>query len=554
MRAALYFHTLRRLRPIQVHFQLRNRFFRPQRNRFEAGSPRVRRGLRAIPFLSVPGAAGEDGTFRFLNAVRPASQPLDWSADEMPKLWRYNLHYFDYLLDEQLSSARKAVLIDDWIERNPAGKGDGWEPYPTSLRIVNWAKYFLASGIDGVRREWLTSLHHQALWLEDRLEYHLLANHLLKNAVAMIFAGAVFDGAAAARWRRLGARLFCEQIDEQFLSDGGHYERSPMYHSICLLDVLDVLALSERASGAACAVFGDQLREHVRMGLQFLADTTLPDGEIPSFNDAAFGIAPSPTAILAHARAVMGWQAPAYTGGLQLIDKPASGYFGLRHGRDALLVDCGEIGPDYQPGHAHCDTLSYELALNGSRVVVDSGVFDYESGARRTAARGTAGHNTVQVDGAEQSEIWGVFRVARRARPLSARIGMQAGTCVFEGAHDGYRRLRGSPVHHRRIEYRDGAFNFIDTIEGTGTHLLESRIRLHPDYKTVMHDGYAGVTGAGGVRIARIEFLGQGVPEIRPARYFPEFGRELGCDCVVISARSPLPARLQYRIVKEAQA
>lgn len=554
MRAALYFHTVRRLRPVQVGYQLKNRFFRQERGRFEPGCPRVQRGLRAIPFISTRGSVGEDGAFRFLNAVRPAGHPLDWSVAEMPKLWRYNLHYFDYLLDEQLSPQRKALLIADWIERNPAGKGDGWEPYPTSLRIVNWAKYFLASGIDSVPRDWLTSLHHQAAWLEDRLEYHLLANHLLKNAVAMMFAGALFDGAAAARWRRLGARLFCEQIDEQFLTDGGHYERSPMYHAICLLDALDVVALTERATDAAHGLFGGELRERARQGLQFLADTTLPDGEIPLFNDAALGIAPSPAAILAHARTVMDWQAPAYSGGLRIIDKPASGYFGLRDGRDGLLIDCGEIGPEYQPGHAHCDTLSYELVLNGSRVVVDSGVYDYEPGARRSAARGTAGHNTVQVDGAEQSEIWGVFRVARRARPLAARIGMQAGTCVFEGAHDGYRRLRGSPVHHRRIEYRDGAFDFIDTIEGTGTHLLESRIRLHPDYRTVMHGGYASVTGASGVRIARIEFAGQGVPELRRDRYFPEFGRELGCDCVVISARSALPARLHYRIVKEAQA
>src|ERR1700754_2949338 len=167
-RAALYFHTLRRLRPIQLRHQLKNRFFRQEQGRFQPGSPRVRRGLRAIPFLGSPGgAAAEDGSVRFLDAVRSAGQPRDWSAVEMPKLWRYNLHYFDYLLDQHLSSQRKSALIDDWIKCNPAGKGDGWEPYPTSLRIVNWAKYFLTLGIDGVPRNWLASLYNQAAWLED---------------------------------------------------------------------------------------------------------------------------------------------------------------------------------------------------------------------------------------------------------------------------------------------------------------------------------------------------------------------------------------------------
>lgn len=60
----------------------------------------------------------------------------------MPKLWRYNLHYFDYLLDSDRCSKAKARLISDWIDRNPIGIGDGWEPYTLSLRIVNWIKFF----------------------------------------------------------------------------------------------------------------------------------------------------------------------------------------------------------------------------------------------------------------------------------------------------------------------------------------------------------------------------------------------------------------------------
>ena len=133
-------------------------------------------------------------------------------------------------------------------------------------------------------------------------------------------------------------------------------------------------------------------------------------------------------------------------------DLPWTGYFGYRHGGDSLIVDCGPVGPDYQPGHAHCDTLSYELHVGGVPIVVDSGTFDYEPGQFRHYLRSTAAHNTVRIDGQEQSEIWGQFRVARRARPVEAHLSDWAGgRLVFSGEHDGYRRLPGKPRHRREI-------------------------------------------------------------------------------------------------------
>ncbi len=103
----------------------------------------------------------------------------------------------------------------------------------------------------------------------------------------------------------------------------------------------------------------------------------------------------------------------------------------MRHLNDMMVIDCGAIGPDYQPGHAHCDTLSYELAIDGRRVIVDSGVHDYEPTQHRAYARSTPAHNTVVIDGQEQSEMWGVFRVARRARPLPAYVRQETDGRLF---------------------------------------------------------------------------------------------------------------------------
>ena len=95
-----------------------------------------------------------------------------------------------------------------------------------------------------------------------------------------------------------------------------------------------------------------------------------------------------------------------------------------------------------------------EYFVNGRKLITNCGNFDYELSAERQFARSTSAHNTVQIDGEEQSEIWGAFRVARRAKPKRADLKKVDSVHVrFDGAHDGYKRLNGSPVHERQIDY-----------------------------------------------------------------------------------------------------
>ena len=128
------------------------------------------------------------------------SRDMDWCCSEESKLWQYNLHYFDYLHWDAYSTETKSELIDSWIDSHSVGAIDAWEPYTVSLRAVNWIKYFLLTAQNGkVSKVWLRSLAKQLLWLEANFEYHLLANHLLKNAKALIFSGVYFSGDMARR-------------------------------------------------------------------------------------------------------------------------------------------------------------------------------------------------------------------------------------------------------------------------------------------------------------------------------------------------------------------
>ena len=142
----LYLSTVRHLKPRQLYYLVRQRLLpAPRVTLGKAVTIQVRPGLRLAASVVPTPFGGNDFEFLFLNVRRAfARGHIDWVCADMPKLWRYNLHYFDYLQDEERSRASLAEIISDWIGKNPPGCEDAWEPYTTSLRIVNWVKWFLA--------------------------------------------------------------------------------------------------------------------------------------------------------------------------------------------------------------------------------------------------------------------------------------------------------------------------------------------------------------------------------------------------------------------------
>jgi uncharacterized heparinase superfamily protein len=446
------FHTVRYLKAIQIY----RRVYR-KRPRTSIGSVAERRSVLGNWTRAVAREPTSTGPlkFRFLNQER---EPRGWNDTEISKLWLYNLHYFDYPDPE---------LMLRWVRENPVGAGNGWEPYPLSRRIVNWIQWERAGGV--LNQECLESLTTQVRHLLNSLEYHLLANHLFANAKALVFAGLFFSGRESERWLRTGLEILAGQLVEQVLVDGGHFERSPMYHSLILEDLLDLVNLARAYPQVSLAGYVDAWSESAIRMLGWLRKMCHPDERISFFNDAAFGIAPEPGALHDYAER-LGIRA-------QTAELGDSGYVRLENENTVVLFDAAPIGPDYQPGHAHADTLSIEVSHRGRRVVVNSGTSTYELGPERTRQRGTSAHNTVVIDGADQSENWAAFRVARRARPFDVRTD---GASFVEAAHDGYRRMRYPLVHRRRVEFTEGGLLISDALEGSGVHDADIYFHIHP--------------------------------------------------------------------------
>jgi uncharacterized heparinase superfamily protein len=469
------------------------------------------------------------GTFSFLNRPRHLGRPVDWRPDA-PALWTFNLHYFEYLCE--LPLAEQKALCREWVEANPVGRKPAWHPYPTSRRIIHWCK------ADFDDADLQRSLYQQAAFLARTTETHLLGNHLLENARALLFAGCYFEGHGdAPEWKDQALEIYRAQTEEQILADGGHFERSPMYHALMLEGYVDAANLLPRHHP-------DQslLRAAVRRMSDFLVSLTHPDGRLALFNDAAHHVAVPTEQLAAYVRRVTGYRPQ------QQRQFPQSGYYRIAHGDLNVLVDGGPIGPDYLPAHAHADIFSYELYLGDAPFVVDAGTYEYEPGPMRDYTRSTRAHNTVCVDGVDQAECWDSFRVARRYAPEDVTMHEYGDVVIFDGSFTGYAHLIGDGIVHRRcmrLSRRHRRVQVTDYVAGDGSHTVTARLHLHPEVSVRLQDP--------GIRLAnrgRTLELSTGDSQVRLEKewYCPEFGIRRKALVLVVQKRGRLPLQLRHTI------
>ena len=530
-----YWHTLRYLRPIQLYGRAWFRLARPKVDLRPAPPLRRSTGQWVKPIANPQSVFGTESGIELsatiIGKTHDISHAECWNNSAYEKLWLYNLHYFDDLCGA--SSAEQSMLqerlILRWVEENPPAVGSGWEPYPTSLRIVNWIKWAQAG--NSLPESARQSLAVQVRWLTKRVEHHLLANHLFVNGKSLAIAGMFFDGPEADRWLDQGTRILSREIPEQILADGGNFERSPMYHAIILEDILDLINANDAWPGRITSAMVQQWRTTASGMVEWLAGLVHPDGDVSFFNDSAFAIAPTLSEIRAYANRLQIQCGAKGNEALRWFQE--SGYVRAECGPAVLIADIAPVGPDYQPGHAHADTLSFELSLHGQRTIVNSGTSTYLAGPQRTRERSTAAHNTVEIDRCDSSEVWGGFRVARRARIIESACEMIGENITIAAAHDGYCRLSGRPIHHRQWQLASDRLIITDTIRG-GFRSAVARIYLHPTVEKIAPDVVRLSCGR------QLSFAVHGGRlQINSSKWYPEFGVERESLCVELTMTDP---------------
>ncbi|MDC3130454.1 heparinase II/III family protein [Bacteroidota bacterium] len=367
--------------------------------------------------------------FNFLNISHFFYDDINWNYESYGKLWTYNLNYFDFLNQDNISREDGLLLVRDFVKKKDSII-DGSEPYPISLRCINWVKFL---SINNVRdREIDDVLYNDLIFLSKNLEYHLLGNHLLENAFSLLFGSYYFQN---KKLYRKSIKLLKEELNEQILADGAHFELSPMYHQILffrLLDCINLIKLNNFWIKDDLLIF---LKNKASLMYSWLESITYQNGDIPMVNDSTYNIAPTSKKLFNYAKKM----------GILNISKALSdsGYRKITSKKYELFIDVGNIGPDYQPGHSHSDTFNFELHINKSPFFVDTGISTYEKNTVRQNERGTKSHNTIMVNEKEQTETWGGFRVGRRARVNITK----ENDFKIEAQHDGYKCIG---INHKR--------------------------------------------------------------------------------------------------------
>lgn len=460
--------------------------------------------------------------FRFLNQERALDLPISWQdpgVDRAAHLWAMHLHYMEFL--EDLGDRDFVHIVLDWIAANRPYRRAywhaSWNSYALSIRSVVWMQQ-LAARRDRFDAPAATAMHEslaeQLRFLEHNLELDILGNHLIKNIKALLWAGRYFSGPEADRWRGLGERLLLRELSEQVLADGMHYERSPSYHNQVFADLIDCwAAMAEADSGTRSVLAGAMAKM-----AQVTADMRHGDGLVPLFNDAGLSSAYTPAQCLRAYETATGVRVSPCS----RIVMPQAGYWGLRCGDGLFVLDCGPIGPDFLVAHGHGDLLSFEWSVGGRRIIVDQGVFQYDPGANRDAARSTLKHNTVSITGAEQCDFFAAFRCGRRARPQPLAFEVTQEGFKFVGSHSGFDHLDGAR-HVRRFDVGGKRVVIDDTISyPADSRSATAGILLHPDCEVSL-DGRTALIRSGSVRV-RATFETR--PLIERAVWWPDMGAE----------------------------
>lgn len=489
-------------------------------------------------------------------APRTFGKSIDYRDDSLVGnvkfLWELGRHQHlvplaaAYAVSGHRTYAAAAVAqIEGWIAANPYGLGIHWcSALEVALRLISWALVHglitSREGPDGLfalaadRSRIGRSIYQQAAFVRGFLSrYSSANNHLIGELTGLLVACRAFDlGAKGRQWASFAHAELESEAARQVFEDGVDREQAVYYHLWVLEYLLFAWIFEERIGKP----FSDGYRQRLKLMSGFIQDIRPPNGPPPQIGDADDGMvarfdpawpADAFNEVTAAAEAVLEGQAAdplpqkafwyyAMAGktGLRTtataVSPPAyprvyrdGGYAILGGAALHLVYDAGSLGYPSIAAHGHADALSVCLAVDGRWWLVDPGTYAYHSEPQwRNYFRGTSAHNTLRVDGVDQSAIGGPFLWTRHANAALIRCEtMDDGTQVTEGWQDGYRKLG---MMHRRTVLCDPAAGNIeihDALEGQGTHSCELYFHFAPGLEVLLSaDGGQAIASADGSR------------------------------------------------------
>ena len=399
--------------------------------------------------------------FTLLNRSKEFRDDVNWNFNGFGVLWNVMLNSFEYLNSENIIMEDGIRVLHSFIKKAKRNKSL-YDSHCISQRIINAVKFCSRFKIHDRRIN--EFIFNQCLYLKKNPEFHLRNNHLLDNGFALLFASLYFNEYA---FFDFSERLLFNNIPKQILHDGAHFELCPMYHLLVLHRMLDSIYLLNKSNFPS-----ERLRSRLKLYsakmLGWVQQMQMTNGCMPSFNDSAEGYGPG-------IRAVMRLASELKTDAIVTPFKE-SGFRKFKNRNFELVIDVNGISPSEAPGHSHADTFHFILNIFGDPFIIDTGVSTYSKCKERSYERSTKAHNTVTIGDLNQSEIYGSFRVGRRADVIH----LQEKNNEIEGTHNGYSNQ--GIYHTRRIILKQDHIEIIDIVKSKKP--VNCKVYLHIDKKS----------------------------------------------------------------------
>ncbi len=464
----------------------------------------------------------------FRGASRLSDIKLPWELAKMQYLFILGKAYC--YTDDKRYATEIVNQIKSWIDENPPFCGIHWiSALEVGARVISFIMSypFIVDQLNSKFLQlYLNSIYHQTEFVEDNLSYSKNANtHLIGEAFTLVLVGLFLDSPKSDGWYKKGVCILSEELTKQVYSDGIDKEQSLNYQRF-FMDYYYMFVVLHKQNSLD---YPKVIDEYVEKMTEFLMYSLMPDGSAPIFGDVddARGIYVKNNCMYDY-KSLLALGAILFKRsdfkfvsknlpedvlwllGKDGVDKyrnikeiqpsktsmdfDQGGYYIMRNGwgkdENYLIFDCGPLGHG-KGGHGHADALSFQLYANGQSVFIDPGTysynFDYEW---RDYFRSTYAHNTITVDGMNQSEIndrmsWKSF--------AQSKCNLWLTTDKFDmvdGEHDGYRRLH-DPVSHRRIIFsnKNDYYIIFDLLTAKEEHTYDYNLHLHPDCEIEDHKG-----------------------------------------------------------------
>ncbi|MGH8707238.1 MAG: alginate lyase family protein [Burkholderiales bacterium] len=457
------------------------------------------------------------------------------TVGDIKYVWELNrhLHFVTLAQAHALSGDARyfGVLrehLESWLDSCPCPKGPNWaSALEPAIRLINWAvawqllggaasALFRQSEGERFRQRWLEAVFQHARFVRGHFSLYSSANnHLIGEAAGLFIAALTWPCWPQARaWLAEAKAILEREVLLQNAADGVNLEQAVAYQRF-ELELLLLALLAGRANGHE---FADAWRARMEAMMEYLASIMDAGGNVPMIGDSD----DAEVVRLARGREACGYRSLLACGALlfrradftakagELDDKtrwlfgpgaeaayqaldpaaarlpvrqafPEGGYYILgcdfETGNEIrLVVDAGPLGYQSIAAHGHADALAFTLSVGGKEFLIDPGTYAYHTqDAWRGYFRGTAAHNTVRIDGLDQSEPGGNFMWLRKAAAGRSLWEPSDERDLFEGWHDGYTRLPDPVTHRRRITLDKPARRLCieDILGARGEHQVE---------------------------------------------------------------------------------